>query len=161
MIQTTDTGSAALLNQAERHLNSFRTARRRSRLTQPLQFLGLTTRRYDLTVGAHAYLALRAALKGLLTARGFGDRKDVREQIDIDNLVREAEYRIPELNDFELGIHPHIYTEYHDYAEDGDRNPFRLAPRRTTQQDRFNRTVRDIEFILTQARTPQEPEETP
>ena len=104
----------------------------------------------DLVIGQQAQSALEHGLKALLEAHGAGQGQGYRNTHDIGELLGNVRYRIAELADFRLAIDPAIYTEY---AGGGEYQETRRQPLLTGQADYLNRTVADIEFIISQART--------
>lgn len=105
--------------------------------------------KHDLMIGQHAQNALEHGLKALLEAHGAGKGQGYNNTHSIGDLLGFVRYRVPELQDFKLGIDPAIYTEY---GGGGEYHETRRHPELTRQADYFNRTVADITSIINLAR---------
>ena len=95
----------------------------------------------DLLVGQQAQGSLEHALKAIIAAH----RGTYREIHNIGILLGSVRRIDPELAEFRLSISPDIYSEY---AGQDEYKKERQQPRLTDQEDFFERTVRDVDTLM-------------
>lgn len=102
--------------------------------------------RSDLVIGQQAQNALEHGLKALIAAHGA----EYPRTHNIGTLIGKVREHDPRMQNFQLRIHPDIYTEYAGGTSYSRR---RNRPKLTEQEDYLAKTMADAKFIIDRAQS--------